>query len=108
MKLSVLFSLATACDVSSNVNFINYRQELEQIDGLVQHYFELEDMTQRIGYILAFWPSFAYSSLLSVGFEIFGSGSSPDYCIFINPDVEMIQPRMKIRRWKRLILQSEN
>ena len=54
MKLSVLFSLATACDVSSNVNFINYRQELEQIDGLVQHYFELEDMTQRIGYILAF------------------------------------------------------
>ena len=61
MKLSALFSIATACDVSSNVNFINYRQELERIDGLVQQYFELDDMTQRIGYFLSIFCIDLYS-----------------------------------------------
>ena len=47
MKLSILISTVAACDVSSNVNFINYKQDMGQIDNLIQQYFELDVMNQR-------------------------------------------------------------
>lgn len=47
MKLSILISTVAACDVSSNVNFINYKQDMDQIDDLIEQYFKLDDMNQR-------------------------------------------------------------
>ena len=47
MKLSILITAASACDVSSNMNFINYRNDMNQIDTLIKQYFELEDMSKR-------------------------------------------------------------
>ena len=47
MKFSILISTVAACDVSSNVNFINYKQDMDQIDDLIEQYFKLDDMNQR-------------------------------------------------------------
>ena len=47
MKISILISTVAACDVSSNVNFINYKQDMDQIDDLIEQYFKLDDMNQR-------------------------------------------------------------
>ena len=47
MKLSILITAASACDVSSNMNFINYRNDMNQIDTLIKQYFELDDMSKR-------------------------------------------------------------
>jgi len=47
MKISTLITAASACDVSSNMNFINYRNDMNQIDTLIQQYFELDDMSKR-------------------------------------------------------------
>merc|ERR1739838_73720 len=46
-KFSILISTVAACDVSSNVNFINYKQDMDQIDDLIEQYFKLDDMNQR-------------------------------------------------------------
>ena len=47
MKISILISTVAACDVSSNVNFINYKQDMDQIDDLIEQYFKLDDMNLR-------------------------------------------------------------
>ena len=48
MKLTnYFFTIATACDLSNDASYGFFKQNLAQIDSVIENYFEIENMTTR-------------------------------------------------------------
>ena len=48
MKLTNYFlTIATACDLSNDASYGFFKQNLAQIDSVIENYFEMENMTTR-------------------------------------------------------------
>ena len=48
MKLTNYFlTIATACDLSNDASYGFFKQNLAQIDSVIENYFEIENMTTR-------------------------------------------------------------
>ena len=48
MKLTnYFFTIATACDLSNDASYGFFKQNLAQIDSVIENYFEMENMTTR-------------------------------------------------------------
>lgn len=48
MKLTNYFlTIASACDLSNDANYGYFKQNLAQIDSVIENYFQMENMTTR-------------------------------------------------------------
>ena len=61
MKLTnYFFTIATACDLSNDASYGFFKQNLAQIDSVIENYFEMENMTTRKIQNIIFFGNFGF------------------------------------------------